>query len=373
MKIKLAFFEDKFGVGGIETFIINVCSNLDLNKYEITLIVINKITNQYDEILRKLNVNVVEIVKHIEVNPIKRFREGVPLFDKFIKIYKPDIMHFNLSDAVDLLYVNIAKKNKVKIRIAHSHNSSVNSIKKKIAHYIFKIFLQDCPNYYFACSSKAAKWLFPKKVYKKEKYELIHNAIYLNEFKYDKSIRESMRQQLNWNDKVIYGNVGRFNKQKNHKFLIDIFYFIAHKEPNSRLVLIGDGELKNDIECYSIEKGLKDKVIFYGNSKEVPKLLQAMDLFLLPSLYEGLPFVLVESQAAALPAVISDTITKEVKCTDYIKYMSLYEKPEKWGDLAIEMSKKDRCDTEEQLRYAGFSVDDMVNKIDNLYTKLYEV
>lgn len=373
MKIRLAFFEDKFGVGGIEKFILNVCSNLDLNKYEVTLIVVNKITNQYDKILKELDIKVVELIDYIEVNPIKRFKKGVPLFNEFTKKYKPDIIHFNLSDSVDLLYVQSAKKNGIKIRIAHSHNSSVNSLNKKVAHGILKIFLQYSPNYYFACSAKAAKWLFPKDIYKKGKYELIHNAIYLNKFKYDRKIRESVRKKLNWDNKVIYGNVGRFNLQKNHKFLIDIFYNINLKVTNSELVLIGDGELKNEIEQYAIEKGLKDKVIFLGNSNKVSSLLQAMDLFLLPSLYEGLPFVLVESQAASLPAVVSDVVTKEVKCTEYIKYMSLQEKAENWCDMAIEMSGMDRYDTEEQLRNAGFSVCDMIKKLDKLYTQLYEV
>lgn len=373
MKIKLAFFEDKFGVGGIEKFIINVCKNLDANKYEITLVVVNKITNQYDKILNEMNISVIELLDYKEENPIIRFKNGLPKFNKLTKIYKPDIIHFNLSDSVDLLYVYIARKNGIGIRIAHSHNSSVNSLKKKIAHCGLKIFLQRTPNYYFACSSKAAKWLFPKNVYIDNKYELIHNAIYLEKFKYDSNCRDSIRKKLNWDNKVIYGNVGRFNLQKNHKFLIDIFYYINLKSSNSELVLIGDGELKKEVEQYSIEKGVRDKVIFYGNSNEVPQLLQALDVFLLPSLYEGLPFVLVESQAASLPAVVSDTVTKEVKCTDYIRYLSLSEKPEKWCDLAIAMSKTKRYDTEDQLRNAGFSIIDMIKKLDDLYTQLYEV
>lgn len=373
MKIKLAFFEDKFGVGGIEKFILNVCSNLDYNRYQITLIVVNKITNQYDEILRKMNITVIELLSDIEVNPILRFMKGVPKFTEFTKKYKPDVIHFNLSDSVDLLYVQSAKKNGIKIRIAHSHNSSVNSISKKIAHLVLKKILQYSPNYFFACSEKAAKWLFPKDIYENGKYDLIHNAIYLNQFKYNKNMREKVRKELDWNDKVIYGNVGRFNLQKNHKFLIDIFYSISLKEPNSRLVLIGDGELKNEVEQYSTYRGLKDKVIFYGNSDRVSCLLQAMDLFLLPSLYEGLPFVLVESQAAALPAIVSDTVTKEVKCTNYIKYLSIREKPERWGDVAIDMSKMERCDTEIELTNAGFSILDMVKRLDRLYIQLFEV
>lgn len=373
MKIKLAFFEDKFGVGGIEKFIINVCENLDKDKYEITLIVVNKMTDQYDEVLHEQNVKVVELLNQKEENPIIRFKKGIPKFNALTKIYKPDIIHFNLSDAVDLLYVYIAKKNCIGNRIVHSHNSSVNNFRKEMAHKILKIFLQKTPSCYFACSSKAAKWLFPKSVYKNRKYELIHNAIYLEKYKYDKKSREKVRQKFGWNNEVIYGNVGRFNLQKNHKFLIDVFYYINMKTPNSRLVLIGDGELKTEIKKYSMEKGLKEKVVFLGNSNEVPQLLQALDLFLLPSLYEGLPFVLVESQAAALPAIVSSTVTSEVKCTNYIKYLSLNDNPEKWCDLAISMSSMERFDTENQLKAAGFSISDMVNKLDSIYTKLCEV
>ena len=168
--------------------------------------------------------------------------------------------------------------------------------------------------------------------------------------------RESLRHQYGLEGKFIVGHVGRFNEQKNHKYLIDIYEKIYQLNKNAILVLIGEGELRKEIEKYVKEKSLTDKVIFWGSSSEVYKLLWMMDVFVLPSLYEGLPFVLVESQAASLPSVVSDTITKEVNISKYISYIKLESNPEIWANEIIKNARVKREDNSKALIDSGLDV-----------------
>lgn len=370
-KIKLTLFEDKFGVGGIETFIYNICSHLDREKYDIRIVVVNKITNYYDDLLKSLGVRLIVLVPKIELNPLKRFKMGLPAFNDYLKKEENmcDIMHFNLSDSIDLLYVKVARKNGVKRRVVHSHNSSATSLSKKIVHYIGKIFLDKEPNYYLACSSQAAKWLFPKKVYRQKDYLFVRNAIDANKYKFNETIRKSVRKKYKWNNNVIYGEVARFNKQKNHKFLLEIFQQILRRQPSAKLVLVGEGELLPDLKKQVSEIGLSNSVIFLGVSNNVPNLLQAFDVFMLPSLYEGLPFVLVESQAASLPALVSDSVTKEVDLTNYLTYFSLKSSPTDWAKMALRLSKQARHG-DSILDNTGFNIDVMVKTLDDFYNDI---
>lgn len=367
-------FEDKFGLGGIETFITNVCSKIDRNTFNVEVVVVNKITSQYDELFKKLGINLVVLVPEIELNPLKRFQKGLVAFKKYLseKSKITSIIHFNISDSIDLLYVEIAKKYGIKIRIAHSHNSSATSKLKAIAHKSGKIFLSSAPNYYFACSKKAAKWLFSKDVYQKKKYFYIKNAIDTSDYQFNLSKRKEIRTKLGWQNKLVLAEVGRFNLQKNHLFLLKIFKDIVHIKQNAILVLVGEkNEMFEEINQEVKKLGLQDKVIFWGKSKHVAELLQAFDVFMLPSLYEGLPFVLVESQASALPSLVSDTVTKEVELTKYVKYLSLKKSPKVWAKEAIKISSFKRNDTTDNIKKNGYDLDTMINNLEKLYLKFY--
>lgn len=372
-KIRVVIFEDKFGNGGIEKFIFNLCGNIDREKYDIGLVVVNKVTDVYDEQFKKMGIQIIELLDEKITNPIKRFKQGVPAFELYLRAERVDIIHFNLSDSIDLLYVLLAKKYGVKVRILHSHNSMANSRVKVIAHRMGMIFLKNTPNYFWACSHEAAMWLFPSRVYESGRYELIHNAIELDDFTYSNAVREEIRKKYGWADQFVVGHVGRFNAQKNHKFLVDVFEKIVDQNINSKLILVGSGQLREETENYVKEKGMQERVVFWGESDEVNRLLQGFDLFLLPSLYEGLPFVLVESQAAALPALVSDVITKDVNCTQYIDYYSLDKTAQEWAEKAIEIHSNDkrRESPTIQLLEAGFDCKEMAERVDKLYREAY--
>lgn len=372
MKKNILYFEDVFGWGGIETFMSNVFMHMDKNKINISLVVVTKITNHFDKLLDQYNINMTVLLDGEQSNPIYRVRHGLVAFKMYLQNKKDDIdaIHFNISNSVDMLYVMVAKKCGIKYRIVHSHNSFATSNVKTIAHYVLKPIVKRAPTHYFACSDKAAKWLFGKNIYQEKKYYLIKNAVNTEHYKYNSVERANLRHQYGLEGKFIVGHVGRFNEQKNHKYLIDIYEEVYKLNKDAILVLIGEGELRKEIEKYVKEKSLTDKVIFWGSSSEVYKLLWMMDVFVLPSLYEGLPFVLVESQAASLPSVVSDTITKEVNISKYISYVKLESNPEIWANEIIQNAKIKREDDSKALIDSGFDLKTMVDRLCEIYSKI---
>lgn len=370
MKQQLIYFIEVFGWGGIETFVSNLCLNINVEKYDIKILTINKITDHFDEILKKRNIDLIVLEPKRIANPIKRFSKGLKSFDKYIMQLRNPIIHFNVSNSVDLLYVEIAKRRNINNRIVHCHNSDATSSFKRFAHYTLKPLLKNNATVKLACSDKAAKWLFSKKTYLKKEYVLVKNSIKTEEYIFNKNIRDFIREKENWNNKFIVGHVGRFNKQKNHRFLIEVFSVISKKRENAYLVLIGEGALEKEIRNLVHEKGLDKKVIFYGTTSEINRILQGMDVFVLPSFYEGLPFVLVESQAASLPSIVSNSITKEVKISPYIKYFSLENKVDEWADFILSFDNMKRENNLENIVNNGFDLKTMVKNLEELYSSL---
>jgi glycosyltransferase involved in cell wall biosynthesis len=359
-------------MGGIETFITNVLGNLDELRYELSLVVVTKVTNEYDELLLSHHVKVHVLVKSATPNPIQRFRQGLPAFNTYLRTHETDIIHFNLSDSIDLLYVALAKRHGVKARIVHSHNSSVNAQWKRIAHTVCKELVQHTPNYFLACSDAAAKWLFPKDVYKTQNYVTIKNAIDLQKYLFDERTRQRIRNQYKWTDKIVVANVGRFNTQKNHEFLMKIFAKVVERGYDTILVLVGTGELKDKLVNLARCLKITDRVIFWGVSDHVPSLLQGFDIMVMPSLFEGLPFVSIEAQAASLPLLISDNVTREVNLTRYVKFLSLEDGPSAWAAAILDQRNIQRHRDTTELEVAGYDLQSMIRSLDSIYQKIYE-
>lgn len=370
MKQQLIYFIEVFGWGGIETFLSNLCLNINIEKYDIKILAINKITNHFDEVLRCRNIELIVLEPERIANPIKRFSKGLKSFDKYIKNLRNPIIHFNVSNSVDLLYVEIAKRRGINTRIVHCHNSNATNNFKRMAHYMLKPVLKNNATVKLACSDKAARWIFSKKTYIEKDYILVKNSIKTEKYIFNKNIRSDIREKENWNDKFIVGHIGRFNKQKNHRFLIEIFSEISKKRENAYLVLIGEGGLEADIKKLVYEKSLEKKVIFYGMTSEVNNILQGMDVFILPSFYEGLPFVLVESQASSLLSIASDSITKEVQISPYIKYFSLENSANEWADFILSFDNIKRKDNSQNIVNGGFDLKTMVENLEKLYSSL---
>ena len=243
-----------------------------------------------------------------------------------------DILHINGSSAFLILELLIGWFAKTKVRIAHSRNTMCNH---KNIHLLLKAPFNWLCNGRIACGKDAGKWLFGNR-----KFEIIHNGKDLTRFSYQPDCRVKVRKQLNLNDKFVIGHVGRFNNQKNHRFLIEVFEKVKNCIPNSKLLLIGTGELEREIKELVVSKSLKDKVMFVGAVDNVPDFLQATDIMVFPSKYEGLPNVVLEWQAMGLPSIISDKITRECIVCDFIRMESIDGNVNGWVNSIMDFYKK---------------------------------
>lgn len=294
--------------------------------------------------------------------------------NKFFRMHHDyNIIHAHTSSKA-VLPLYYAKKYGINIRISHSHNTDFqtkNLILKTIG-IILKIPLKRLSTHYFACSTEAAIWLFGKHLVEQGKVSILKNGIFVNNYSYNIQQRQEIRQQLNFaeND-VIIGNVGRFTHQKNHDFLIDIFNSYHSINKNSKLLLIGAGELVDMIKEKVSNLGLSDSVIFFGFCSNAQKFYQAFDIFLMPSLYEGLPFVGIEAQAAGLPCFFSDTITKELKITQSVYFISLNKTPDFWAEkIDTCMQSFKRLDVKDYITAAGYNIECEVKKLIEYYKKI---
>lgn len=301
--------------GGIESFMMNYYRHIDHARVHIDFLVHGYGQGIFDKEIEASGSKII----HVPVksrHPLKYSRELRRIFAS--KEYM--IVHSH-TDAMSAWILRIAKQCNVPIRIAHSHNTDhLTSSKLKYALNEFaRKRICRYATHRFACSEKAGKWLF-----KDNTFTVIPNAIELHNFQFDSSVRDRMRNTLSLNNEnIVIGHVGRFDTQKNHEFLLDVFDSLSKMNIQYRLLLIGEGWLKEAIMNSAEARGLKDKVLFLGERSDVAALYNAMDLFVLPSLFEGLAVVLVEAQANGLPVLASDTITREASINKNIWYIPL--------------------------------------------------
>ena len=261
----------------------------------------------------------------------------------------------------------------VPVRISHAHNRPLGFDIKTLVRYYFRWRLKKVNTHMFACGYEAGDWLYGKK--NRDKVILINNAIDAKEFSYDETKSLEMKKSLGVEGKTVIGHVGRFFTQKNHPFLIDIFKSIHGKDPNTTLLLVGGGELDDALMNQMKEKvknlGLEDSVNFLGVREDVADILQAFDLFLLPSLYEGLPVTMIEAQAAGLPCVISDKVPVQCDITGNTKVVSLEDSTDKWADIVLGcVSIYKRTDTFEKIKEAGFDIKENAKWLEDFYKEV---
>lgn len=371
-KIKILFFVDRLLLGGIQKLLVEWTRNFDKNKFMIDFLVLDD-GNQYEleEELRELGSDIYRLEKVWIKKPLD-----------FVKLKKESEMFFKEHDDYDIVHMHSgtknfiilesAKKAGINIRIAHSHNIDFQTKNpfKKFAGNAMKPLVKKYATDYFACSYLAGEWMFGKKEVNRNYVKIIRNAVDYDKFSYNQKVRNKIRKEFDFdNNDLVFGNVGRFSNQKNHTFLIDIFNELQKLNKNAKLIIVGIGENEGKIKLKVSELGIDDKVIFAGFRKNVNELMQAMDIFLLPSLYEGLPVVGVEAQAAGLPCFMSkDVITSEVKIDESLKFISLDKSPTEWANeiLKNDLSRKN---TRESLKKAGYFIEDAVATLEKFYTE----
>lgn len=300
-------------IGGVETFLMNYYRNIDRKKIQFDFVSI------YDKLcfeneIKHLGGKVYNIVSE-KKNPIKYYKD----LKKIIKENNYNIVHIEMLSCANILPILAAKRAKVKHIIVHSHNSNTPSgLLRKLMNTINKPFLKLATDYW-ACSKLAGHWMFGEK----NDFVVIPNAIDINKFCFNLDNRKKIRDNLKINNKIVIGHIGRFCYQKNHDFLIKIFKKFNDKNKNSVLLLIGKGELENKIKKAVTDLNLNDSVIFLGNTDVVEKYLSAMDIFVLPSRFEGLPVTGIEAQVNGLECLFSNKITNEVNFTNNVKFLPI--------------------------------------------------
>lgn len=290
---------------------------------------------------------------------------------RLVRREKYSCVHIHSDVANKLLVSSVACKiSGVKKIILHSHASGVdgkNRKLKKIYHNCCRRFLKYLANEYLSCSDLAAEWMFPNVA--REKIRLVKNGIDLKKFQFDPQKRGVLRREAGLESAFVVGHVGRFAYQKNHMFLLDVFQKIKSKCSAAKLLLVGEGELKNDIVDAAKEKGLTDSVIFWGVSNDVAGLMMAMDVFALPSHFEGLPIVGVEAQSTGLPVFFSDCITRTARLTSNVHFLPIgQDHVDAWADAISACKSEQREDRYAELKALGYDISDTVNTLIGVYT-----
>ncbi|MDY6314336.1 MAG: glycosyltransferase, partial [Clostridia bacterium] len=330
-KIKVLMVLGNTGRGGAQTFATNVLRIIDRNRFQIDFAVNDDRSNGYSQ-------EIIALGSKIYVLPyfrIYNWHGYTSAWRRLLRENHYDIVHGNVSSSA-YVYLNIAKEFGC-TAIAHSHSSGYRgNFFERCVKRIFSYGVRFAAEYHFACTDFAAKRLFGKKFNLYDKYYLIPNAIIPEKFLFNNAVRQKIRKDYAFDEKTkIYGHVGSFTKPKNHFFLIDVFECIVYKKSDSVLLLLGEGELEQEVKRYVIGKGLEKNVLFLGNRGNINEYLMAMDAMIFPSFFEGVPITLVEAQASGLPVIASDTITDDVFLTDCIIRMSLNNSPDAWADRAV--------------------------------------
>lgn len=349
--------------GGAETMVLNIYRAIDRRIVQFDFI-IHTTEHQayYDEIINLGG----KIYSFPAFNGKNTFQLRHLWNTFFIEHPEYKILHSHVRSYASL-YLPIAKKYGVKT-IIHSHSTSngkgVTSIVKRVLQYP----LRYQADYLMACSNEAGRWLFGEKACKRSNYYFIPNAIDVEQYQFTPEIAEQYRKALGIQGKFVVGHVGRFHEAKNHFFLLDIFAEVSKKRADAMLLLVGDGNLRYAIETKIHDLKLEGRVVLTGNRDDVPQLMSAMDVFVFPSVWEGLPVTVVEAQASGLHCLISDQITKDVDTTELVERLSI-DNVKLWVDHILNVN-VDRMDVMRKVKQAGFDVKDSAAKLKEFYSMI---
>ncbi|NMA64612.1 MAG: glycosyltransferase family 1 protein [Clostridiaceae bacterium] len=352
--------------GGAETMVMNWYRNIDRTKIQFDFVVHTEEECAYNDEILALGGKIHSIPRYTGSNHIYYKRCWKDLFKKYPE-YR--IVHGHVRSTASI-YLRIAKKAGL-IAIAHSHSTSSGKGFSAIIKAFLQYRIRYIADYFFACSETAGKWLFGEKTCEKETFYYLKNAIDTKEFAFKEKVRNRKRKELGIVDKFVVGHVGRFSHSKNHDFLIDIFKEASKDYEDMMLMLVGDGELRAVIEAKVSSLGMKKSVIFAGVRADINELLMAMDVFLFPSLYEGLGIVLIEAQAVGLPCIVADTIPQEAYLTPLLTCAPLEKPAGEWADKILSLKGKHvRIDMSEKIRKAGYDVRENASWLEEFYTRI---
>ena len=278
------------------------------------------------------------------------------------------IVHSNMN-TISAFSLFVAWINRVPVRILHNHstavpNEGIRTVMKNILRPFAKLFA----NSYFACSKVSGEWMYGHRMMESGKVTIINNAVDLDKFSYREDVRETLRKDLNIPlGTFVMGHIGRFAFQKNHAFLLDIFAEVHKRNPKALLLLVGDGELRPQIEGKIVQLGIENNVLVLGLRQDTPRLYNVMDVFVMPSWYEGLPVVAVEAQANGLPCLLSNRISKETKLIDAVSFGGLEDGAQKWAERIAGLTPGRMNRVKEKLGEQGFNIAKEAGRLEKYY------
>ena len=349
-------------LGGVETTVMNYYRVIDRTRVQFDFFTPDDIEKSREQVYadeaKALGARIFRHPTHRK-HPVK----------STIKLYRtlkehPDLSVVHIYGSISLfpfLSAFAALLAGIRIRIVYS---SITQPRHPFIHRLFRPPLTMVATHWTACSAEAGVHMFGKKA--KDRCSIAKRARVLEAFCYDDKHRNKVRNEMNLSGQVIV-HVGRMAKRKNHSFLIEAFHRALKDKQDMILLLVGDGELKEQLIEKVHELQLEDKVKFLGRRDDILDILQAADVFVLPSFYEGLPGVSIEAQAAGLPCLLADTISKEAKITDPVEFLPICEGPDIWAERMLAYTGYKRCDTSEELRRAGYDVNYAVKSLEELY------
>ncbi len=351
------------GLGGAESRIMDLYRRMDRDEIQFDFLVhssaLNWFTKEterkpefYDEEIEAMGGHIYVLPKFKVYNYLF-YRRAVRKF--FAKHKEFRVVQGHMTSTAGI-YLPIAKKSGVPITVAHARNAGVVKGPKGAATRFFRRELVEKADFCFACSLLAGQDVFGRNAMSEGRVKIIYNAIDVRRFTFDEKVRAAARKQLGISQELVLGHVGRFEYQKNHPYLLEVFAAVCREREDAVLLLLGEGKDRPAMEERCKQMGIADRVRFMGNRKDTERYYQAMDIFLLPSFFEGLPGVLMEAQAAGLKCFVSDTVTREAKATDLVTYLSIDKPAESWAKEILERAEYERRDTAQELTAAGFNV-----------------
>lgn len=349
--------------GGLESMLMNYYRYIDREKIQFDFLVHRQERAAYDDEIEAMGGKIYRLPRLVPwskayLTTLNRFFDEHPEYR---------IVHVH-QDCLSSVILKAAQQHNIPVRIAHSHSANQDKNLKYPVKLWYKRSISKYATNLFACGEDAGDWMFGG-----EPFQIINNAIDVAAYTYVPTKRQEMRRQLGLENELTIGHVGRFNQPKNHPFLLDIFAVLLKKEPNAILLLVGGGENMPKIQAKAHTLGIAEHVRFLGVRSDVADLMQAMDVFVFPSLYEGLPVTMVEAQAAGLPCLISDKIPPECILTNgLVGVLPLSAEPETWAAKILEKKNLPRIDRRSEIAAHGFDITTEAVKLQKFYLEVAE-
>ena len=354
--------------GGAETMIMNLYRNIDRTKVQFDFVENSAGPAVFDEEILTLGGKIYRCPHYNGKNHVAYTR----WWKKFVEDHEHEyaVVHGHLGSTA-AIYLSIAKQHGI-YTIAHSHNINMMRSFGDVAYGLFSYPTRFVADRFFACSRAAGISRYGKRIGSDEtRCTVLPNAIDLNKFAFDADVRGKMRGKLKLSeDQIVIGNISRFSEQKNHAFLLDVFAQIHNMKQNVILLLVGDGDLRPQIEKKIHDLDLVDSVIMTGVQSNTWDYYQVMDVILMPSHYEGLPVSMVEAQAAGLPCCVSTAVPKESAITELVHFRSLEDSAEQWAQWVLECAGGSRRDMHDVIRSAGYDIFTTSKWLENYYMEV---